>query len=65
MEGTITKLDQNTCWMKEDGDDFEWEVPWNAAGMTGVGIVINGAEHKRVMADAEKEAAQCLEKESV
>ena len=58
MEGTVTRLTNESCWMKEDGteDDFSWEVPWNATGMTGVGIIINGAEHKRVMDDAEREA---------
>lgn len=58
MEGTVTRLTNESCWMKEDGteDDFSWEVPWNALGMTGVGIIINGAEHKRVMDDAEREA---------
>lgn len=56
MEGTITKLDQNTCWMVEDGETEPWEIPWNISGMSGVGIIINGAEHRRVMDDAEKEA---------
>lgn len=56
MEGTISRLDENSCWMIEDGDDFEWEVEWMAHGMTGVGIIINGAEHKRVMEDVDAES---------
>ena len=58
MEGTITKLDQNTCWMVEDGETEPWEIPWNIAGMSGVGILIDGAEHIKIMREADAESVQ-------
>jgi hypothetical protein len=59
MEGTVVRLTNESCWIKEDGaiDDFAWEVPWDGlSAMTGVGIIINGIEHQKVMEDAEREA---------
>lgn len=56
MEGTVTAMDADACWIKSDEHDEPWWVPWNATGMTGVGIIIGGREHQLVMKEAEQEA---------
>lgn len=55
IEGTITKFDDLGCNFDSEAGKDLW-MGWDMPGMNAVGCIVNGAYHKKIMAQEEQEA---------